>query len=77
VASFDRSSFKLFTFKFSNKSVHTPSSERPKTILSEPREACCVVTFKSTPTVQITLETVELEGLNYSDPDPHIRLGRG
>jgi hypothetical protein len=31
VASFDRSPFKLFTLRFSNKSVQAPSCERPKT----------------------------------------------
>jgi hypothetical protein len=28
---FDKSPFKLFTLRFSNKSVHVPSSEMPKT----------------------------------------------
>jgi hypothetical protein len=31
VVVFDRSPFKLFTLRFSNKSVQAPSSERPKT----------------------------------------------
>jgi hypothetical protein len=31
VAEFDRSPFKLFTLKFSNKSVQSPSCERHKT----------------------------------------------
>ncbi len=31
VVAFDRSPFKLFTLRFSNKSVQAPSSERPKT----------------------------------------------
>jgi hypothetical protein len=31
VVVFDRSSFKLFTLRFSNKSVQAPSYERPKT----------------------------------------------
>jgi hypothetical protein len=30
-AAFGRSPFKLFTLRFSNKSVQAPSSERPKT----------------------------------------------
>jgi hypothetical protein len=32
VVSFDRSPFKLFSLKFSNKSAQAPSGERPKTI---------------------------------------------
>jgi hypothetical protein len=31
VIAFDRSPFKLFTLRFTNKSVKAPSSERPKT----------------------------------------------
>jgi hypothetical protein len=31
VVAFDRSPFKLFTLRFSNKSVQAPSCERPKT----------------------------------------------
>jgi hypothetical protein len=31
VVAFDRSPFKLFTLRFSDKSVQAPSSERPKT----------------------------------------------
>ncbi len=31
VVAFDRSPFKLFTLRFSNKSVQTPSCERPRT----------------------------------------------
>jgi hypothetical protein len=31
VVAFDRSPFKLFTLRFSNKLVQAPSSERPKT----------------------------------------------
>jgi hypothetical protein len=31
VVAFDRSSFKLFTLRFSNKSVQAPSCERPRT----------------------------------------------
>ncbi len=33
VVAFDRSPFKLFTLRFSNKSVQAPSCERPKTAL--------------------------------------------
>jgi hypothetical protein len=36
--SFDRSPFKIFSLRFSNKSLQAPSRERPKTLklLSEP-----------------------------------------